>query len=112
MDEFYIDKVSLDHSDISHLLEESLSEGHRHIKRLFEEFASGRNTFSNEGEALFAAVINERIIGICGLNIDPYVEGKHVGRVRRLYVSKKFRRHGIGRSLMQAVIQEAQNTIG
>ncbi|RCW42422.1 GNAT family N-acetyltransferase [Paenibacillus prosopidis] len=41
------------------------------------------------------------------MNQDPYVNSKEVGRVRRLYVSQRVRRFGIGRMLMDSVIAEA-----
>jgi GNAT superfamily N-acetyltransferase len=42
------------------------------------------------------------------LNQDPYLNRKDVGRVRRLYVSQRVRRFGIGRMLMDSVITEAR----
>jgi GNAT superfamily N-acetyltransferase len=100
--------VDLDKANIADLVIESLNEGHRHIQRLHEEYESGKNRFSGSGEALFAAFLNDRIIGICGLNKDPYLAETGMGRVRRLYVLNAYRRHGVGRKLVNAVIQEAK----
>ncbi len=49
-----------------------------------------------------------RIIGICGLNIDPYANSQSIGRVRHLYVMVEYRRRGIGRALVERVIDEAR----
>jgi len=98
----------LDLNEIAHLAQESRDEGFRHITRLSEQYESGTNRFDQPGEALFAARDRERIIGICGLNQDPYSMTAGVGRVRRLYVSKLYRRHGVARWLMEQVIEEAK----
>ncbi|SFK83177.1 Acetyltransferase (GNAT) domain-containing protein [Paenibacillus sp. 1_12] len=90
------------------LVEESTNEGFRHLKRLVSDYESGHNKFDKLGEALFVAYHHNDIVGVCGLNQDPYVTEGKVGRVRRLYVSPKFRRSGVGRLLMDAVIVEAR----
>jgi hypothetical protein len=36
------------------------------------------------GEALFVARVGERVVGVCGLNVDPYTAEPRVGRVRHL----------------------------
>jgi hypothetical protein len=73
MDDLKIKEIDLNKTEITDLVNESLTEGHRHISRLLEDYKSGRNRFSEEGEALFAAYLKDRIIGICGLNKDPYL---------------------------------------
>ncbi|MGM0880731.1 MAG: GNAT family N-acetyltransferase [Bacillota bacterium] len=108
MDNFSIESVDLSKLETKSLVEESLAEGHRHLFRLIDEYKSGKNKFSEKGEGLFAAFYNERVIGICGLNIDPYLNDMTICRVRRLYVLKEFRRHGIGRRLIGVVINEAK----
>jgi len=50
-----------------------------------------------------------RLVGVCGLNIDPYTSDRSVGRIRRLYVREEFRNIGVGRQLVQAVIATAQS---
>ncbi|SDN02808.1 Diadenosine tetraphosphate (Ap4A) hydrolase [Paenibacillus sp. yr247] len=93
--------------ELSELLTESAEEGFRHIHRLINDYIAGINKFNNEGEALFECRVNNRVIGICGLNQDPYF-GEGIGRVRRLYIMKEFRRHGIGRKMTEAVINKAK----
>nr|WP_243864879.1 GNAT family N-acetyltransferase [Paenibacillus castaneae] len=89
------------------MVEESAGEGFRHIKRLVNDFESGVNKFDKDGEALFIAYQGNDVVGVCGLNQDLNVR-KEVGRVRRLYVSQRVRRFGIGRMLMDSVIEEAR----
>jgi GNAT superfamily N-acetyltransferase len=86
------------------LVTESEHAGFRFVRRLVEEWQSGSNRFALPGEVLFAAMSGERIVGVCGLNIDPYASSASVGRIRRLYVLSAFRHQGIGRRLVQNVV--------
>jgi GNAT superfamily N-acetyltransferase len=89
------------------LAEESSRDGFRNMKRLLDDYSNGTNRFDKLGEALFSAYIQDQVVGICGLNRDLSVSDETVGRVRRLYVLQDFRRLGVGRLLMQAVVEEA-----
>jgi GNAT superfamily N-acetyltransferase len=89
------------------LVAESEAAGFRFLRRLVEAWASGANRFDRPGEALFAAYIGARCIGVCGLNTDPYSTEPGVGRVRHLYVAAAHRRRGIGRQLVRAVVEAA-----
>ena len=93
---------------LAHLVTESEAAGHRFLRRLVEEWESGANRFDRPGEALFAAVADGCVIGLCGLNADPYVPEPRVGRVRHLYVATSQRRLGTGRQLVGAVLEAAQ----
>ncbi|NHN34619.1 GNAT family N-acetyltransferase [Paenibacillus agricola] len=93
------------HTAISHLVAESSKEGFRHMKRLVDEYESGTNLFDKQGEALFIACDDTRIIGIGGLN-QSFTE--QIGRVRRLYISQDYRKQGIGRMIMNHIIEEAK----
>lgn len=111
MHEIVIQKVKqLDTGKLLRLVDESEIEGFRHIKRLVIDYENGANKFDKEGEALFIALQNNEIVGVCGLNSNPYESSYDVGRIRRLYVSPRVRRFGIGRMLMNYVIEEARNT--
>jgi GNAT superfamily N-acetyltransferase len=90
------------------LVAESEGEGWRFVRRLADEWAAGSNRFDQPGEALLAAWMADRLVGVCGLNADPYAADPAVGRVRRLYVLRAFRGRGVARRLLQAVIQIAR----
>ena len=90
------------------LMLESERAGLRLVRRLVTEWEDGSNQFARPGEVLFAAVCDERIVGVCGLNVDPYASNEDVGRVRHLYVLSEFRRQGIGRKLVEEVIAAAR----
>jgi GNAT superfamily N-acetyltransferase len=90
------------------LLVESEWEASGFVRRLVDEWAAGTNRFERPGEALFAARLGDRLIGVCGLNVDPYAAAANVGRVRRLYVLTAYRRLGVGRQLVQAVLEASR----
>lgn len=90
------------------LVDESLLDGYRHVKRLADDYSVGSNLFDRPGEALFAAFMYDKLAGVGGLNQDPYAVGHDVGRVRRVYVSVDYRRYGIGRMIMDEIIAEAR----
>ena len=104
-----INKVTeLDTAVLQQLCAESSQEGFRFMDRLREEWASGANRFDGTGEALFLAVKDGQVVGVCGLNRDPYAHDVRIGRVRRLYVLRSHRHGGVGRSLLEAVIAHAR----
>jgi GNAT superfamily N-acetyltransferase len=94
---------------IEHLREAALAEGHGFVERTGDEWESGANRFDHPGEALFLARIGDRVVGMCGLNIDPYLSDPRVGRIRHLYVLPDFRRQGVGRQLAEACLDQAAN---
>ena len=93
---------------IDAMVAESEQAGYWFMRRLAEEWASGANRFDSAGEAFFAALIGGRVIGVCGLNVDPYTEAQGVGRVRHLYVLSAYRRLGVGRQLVGRVMEAAR----
>ena len=92
---------------VDDLLADSDAAGSRIVRRLADEWADGTNRFDRPGEALFGAWIAGRLVGVCGLNVDPYAGDDRVGRVRHLYVLTPSRRHGVGRQLVAHVIASA-----
>ena len=93
---------------LTRLIAESEQAGWRFLRRLADEWASGANRSSKPGEAIFAAWAAGTLIGVCGLNVDPYAGDRRVGRVRHLYVLSDFRRLGVGRRLVEAVVAAAK----
>jgi GNAT superfamily N-acetyltransferase len=100
LDQLHPDRFSL-------LLAESEASGYRFLRRVADEWESGANRFARDGEALLAAEIDDRLIGVCGLSIDPYLGDDRVGRVRNVYVLAGYRGRGIGRRLVGAAISAA-----
>ena len=90
------------------MVAESERDGYWFVRRLADEWASGANRFDRPGEALFAAWMDGRLIGACGLNVDPYTPAPGVGRVRHLFVRTDYRRSGVGRRLVEQVLDAAR----
>lgn len=90
------------------LLAESERQGLRFVRRLVEEWSSGANRFDRPGEALFVARVGDDVVGVCGLNVDPYAGDSKIGRVRHLYVVVPHRRSGIGEQLVVDVLEAAR----
>jgi GNAT superfamily N-acetyltransferase len=93
---------------IQHLVDESRAEGFRFVQRLMEEYCSRLNRFDRPGEVLLIAFVKGAIVGIGGLNHDPYFNDPTVGRLRHVYVEAAWRRHGVGRVLVTALMDAAQ----
>jgi len=90
-------------SNLGRLLVESQNDGFRFVKRLMDDFDSGINRFDKRGEALFALMEDFNCVGIGGINVDPYASNEKVGRVRRVYIMKSHRGHGVGKLLMSTL---------
>ena len=93
---------------LADLVAASEQEGLRFVRRLAEEWATGQNRFDRPGEALFGALLDTRLVGVCGLNVDPYAGEPTIGRVRHLYVLTAHRGQGVGRGLVEAVVAAAR----
>lgn len=89
------------------LAEESRLEGYWMLVRLRDGWADGSNRFRKRGEALYGAWSGGALVGVCGLNVDPYFGDRAVGRVRHLYVAAAARRRGVGSALLRTVIERA-----
>ena len=98
MPEAFIERLrDLPADRVGELLAESERAGSRFVRRLVDEWANGANRFDRPGESLFAAWVGGRLVGVCGLNVDPYARDERIGRVRHLYVLSAFRRLGVAR---------------
>lgn len=90
------------------LLDASIEEGFRFLARLREEDASGQNRFDQEGEVLLGIFRGADLVAVGGLNRDPYSGLPRAGRIRHVYVLPALRRGGLGRVLMEALIERAR----
>lgn len=95
-------------AEIDRLVDLSLGEGLRFLQRLRDDWRAGRNRFTGTGEAFFVARDQGDLIGVCGLNRDPYCEDPTVGRLRHLYVAPSHRRRGVGRRLVRRALAGAR----
>ena len=77
------------------------------VSRLIADWRSGADRFARPGERAYIAIVDGEVIGVCGLNIDPYIDDPLVGRVRRLYVAVSHRRASIGSMLVDRIVADA-----
>jgi GNAT superfamily N-acetyltransferase len=104
-----IDQISeLKEALILHLIEESIAQGFRFVERLMQEYQNGTNCFDKSGEVLLIASSQNRAIAIGGLNQDPYFNDPKIGRLRHVYVQSTWRRRGVGRLIVEQLIDEAR----
>ena len=92
---------------VAELEVDARADGRAMVSRLLEEWLDGRNRFSRAGERAYVARRGDRIIGVCGLNIDPFSGTGRIGRVRRLYVAVRDRRNGVGTAVINQLIADA-----
>lgn len=93
---------------IKDLLEDSKEEGFHLIERTVNDWETGVNRFAKHGEVLWGLLATDRLIGICGLNVDPFTGDKQTGRVRHLFIKRDYRRQGYGTFLMQKISERAK----
>lgn len=98
--------------DLAPLVQESEREGFHFLARLRREFQDGANRFDAPGEALLGCRRGAELIAVGGLNRDPYSPDPRVGRLRHLYVSAAHRRSGVGRMLVDALVEAARPHFG
>ncbi|AGY58799.1 acetyltransferase, GNAT family [Gloeobacter kilaueensis JS1] len=89
------------------LLTDSLNDGYQFLQRLKDEWFSGANCFARPGECLRAACEEDRLIGIGGINIDPYLNDPTRGRIRHLYVHSNFRRKSVASLILRTLEKDA-----
>ena len=87
---------------------DALAQGFRIVNALIDDWAAGRNRFERPGEALYIADLDGIVVGVCGVNHDPYAADLGIGRVRRLYVSSEHRRRGIATALIRRLVDDAR----
>lgn len=95
--------------DFQPLIDSSTLEGYDFIQKLWDEYQSGENTFDENGAALLGAYENNRLVAVGGVHADPYLKKPTIGRIRHVYVLPDYRRGGIGKKLVQALIDYASD---
>ena len=95
---------------IDQLIRSSKLEGYNFLERLERDWRLGLNRFQNKGEVLFTVRYNDQIVAIGGVNQDPYKDDSNIGRIRHIYVAPNFRRQGIGKFLVQRILEYCNET--
>ncbi|MGN6180813.1 MAG: GNAT family N-acetyltransferase [Mucilaginibacter sp.] len=90
------------------LKDEAKREGYAFVERTIDDWHNGNNKFSAPGENLWGLISGTDLIGIGGLNRDPYTAMAGIGRVRHLYIRPQYRRNGYATMLMLKIISAAR----
>ncbi len=96
-------------TDLTDLLESSVVEGYEFVQRLVEDWEEGANRFDRAGEVLLEARVEGRLVAVGGLNRDPYLDDPEVGRIRHVYVHPEARGNGVGRLLLDTLVNHARH---
>ncbi|EJR63055.1 hypothetical protein IIO_02152 [Bacillus cereus VD115] len=91
-----------------YLVQESKDEGFNFLIKLISDYENKINIFNKTGECLYGIFQGDTLIGIGGLNKDPYTVDNNVGRLRRFYISKDYRRIGLGNLLLNRLLCHAE----
>ena len=94
--------------EFSHLVQESEEEGFNFLIRLINEYKNKINVFNKTGECLYGVFQGDMLIGVGGLNEDPYTKDNKIGRLRRFYISRDYRRIGLGNLLLNQLLCHAE----
>ncbi|MCG8707798.1 GNAT family N-acetyltransferase [Brenneria sp. 4F2] len=86
---------------------QSMAEEFNMLRRLEENWLSGQNRFDKLGEKLIGAFADGSIVGVCGINIDPYTPAANTGRLRHLYVDNGWRKRRVGSGLLSEIIKNS-----
>jgi len=102
-----IEPVTTPGHDLDPLVVEADAEGHLFMRRMRDDWGTCENRFDRLGELLLAARLDGRLVGIGGLNRDPYAQDPAIGRLRRLYVVGAARQLGVGALLVRHILAHA-----
>ena len=102
-------EIGYDDARFAPLVEEGLAGDGSFLVRLKDEWLSGANRFEGPGERLLGAFAGGTLVGVGGISRDPYHPAEGLGRVRHVYVLKAHRRRGVGRALMERILERASS---
>jgi GNAT superfamily N-acetyltransferase len=103
-----IQRIQLPAPGIKQLHTEAREEGYDFIETLIDEWTTGANRFEAPGEILYGHLDHGLLVAVGGLTIDPFEAQLNTGRIRRVYVRSTWRKKGIGRALVFALIEHAE----
>ncbi len=89
---------------------EALKDEHRFVNRAIDKWKSGENKFSKPGENFWGLFVEKKCIAIGGLVTDNYIKKNNgtIGRVKHVYVAKKYRGLGLSKIIMKLILDEAE----
>jgi GNAT superfamily N-acetyltransferase len=95
--------------DVDILQRAAAAEGIPLVARMISEWHSGVQRFSGAAECLLVARVGGHLAGVGGLTRDPVVPAAL--RMRRFYVLPRYRRLGLAKMLVEALLAQAPQDI-
>ena len=89
------------------LAAQARGEGFLFLDRMYDEWVAGINRFDKPGECLLLARDGPGVVGVAGLNQDPYIDDPDIGRIRHFYIAADYRGSGVGRQLLQELLNRS-----
>ena len=108
----WIQRIELPAPGIEQMQAEARCEGYQFLQTLVSEWVSGENRFDAAGEILCGHLAQGVLVAVGGLNCDPFLADRRVGRIRRLYVRRAWRNKGIGGALLDTLLGVARQSFG
>ena len=99
--------VTPESAGFAELKSQSMAEGFNMLRRLEDNWLSGLNRFDGPGEKLIGASVVGLIVGVCGLNVDPFTLKTGIGRLRHLYVDSGWRKRQVGSALLSEILKDS-----
>ncbi|WP_414650179.1 GNAT family N-acetyltransferase [Dyella sp.] len=90
------------------LLQEAGDQGFPFLDRLHTEWLDGTNRFDRPGEALLGVYEDGVLVGVGGINRDPYAQTDDIGRLRHVYILRRARRRGAATVLVERLLADAR----
>ena len=101
-------RIAFDEALFAPLLAEGRAGDGPFLLRLAEEWRQGLLRFDGEREVLLGVFLGDTLAAVGGISRDPYAPAPGLGRVRHVYVASAQRRRGLGRLLLAALLDHAQ----
>ena len=102
-----IEEIQVPFDGLAKFKRDAASEEYGFVETLVDEWKSGEMCFDKSGEKFLGASWKDHVIGLGGISVDQYLNEARVGRLKHIYVLKKFRRLGAARMLVTNLLEGA-----
>lgn len=92
------------------LVNASLDEEYNFLKKLQTGINNRTNAFEGDYELLLCVKNSGgEVIAVGGIQVDPYEHDSRIGRLHHLYVHPDYRRHNVGKKIVELLLDFAKN---
>jgi ribosomal protein S18 acetylase RimI-like enzyme len=105
---FEIRPVEYSEAIFASVVAEAIAGDGTFLARLRDHWIDGSELFDRSGELLLGAFVGAELVGVAGVSVDPYEPKQGLGRVRHVYVVRRYRRRGVARTLLRRLIEHSR----